>query len=57
MKIKNIINMFWVYFLLVTLGAGALGFISLGVPGLLIGLGGGLLMSFLIRKGISLLKN
>lgn len=56
MKIKNTITIFWAYFLFTALGGSALGFISLGLPGLLIGLTGGLLMGLAIRKGISLLK-
>jgi len=38
------------YCLIGCVGGTVLGFLSLGLPGLAIGLAGGLLMSFVIRK-------
>ena len=56
-KIKNLAALSWVYYVFGCLGGSILGFISLGIPGLLIGLFGGLIMSAILRKGILWAKN
>lgn len=57
MEIKKISVLSWSYYVLGCLGGSILGFFSLGIPGLLIGLSGGLLMSAILIKGTSWMKN
>ncbi len=56
MNLKKIKNACWIYSLIICAVASGLGFISLGVLGLLMGLSGGFLMSFIIKKCLSKLK-